>query len=222
MDFKSNPIIQKSMRRAGIILFATFVLEISIFILLSYLIGFTYVFWITIGITMFGYAIRPSKSVSARRLSEPFSPRRMASTLFMIPGFLTDIAAVIVLIGPLRRFLFAKIVSKILPDISGMLNPFGAMGANPLGGMGANPFAGLDPNQLGNFGLGNPGFDPSSTNPFEARKKRTRKRHHHHAEDIIDIEVEKSENGSDIKAEVIRPKAESNTPKALPSDVIDV
>ncbi|MBO4351246.1 MAG: FxsA family protein [Proteobacteria bacterium] len=222
MDFNSNPMIQKSLRKAFALVAIIFVFEVALFIGLNILFGFTYIFWITVGFILLGYAIRPSKNVSPKRLSEPFSPRRMASTLFMIPGFLTDLAAFLVLIGPVRRFMFAKIINKLLPDLSQSLNPFGTMGGNPFGGMGANPFAGLDPNQFGNLGMGNMNFGQDAANPFEAQKKRTRKKRHRHEEDIIDIEVEGSEKSSDIKAEVIRPKAESNAPKALPSDVIDV
>lgn len=213
MDFNSNPTFKNTLRKAALIVACIMIFEVGLIILLSYYIGFTYVFWITIGFILLGYAIRPSKSAAKQTLSTPFSPRKMASTLFMIPGFLTDFGAILVLIPPIRRLLFAKIMNRLLPGLMGGFNPFS------LNMPGANPFAGLDPNQLGGMGMGYPGFGQTDGNPFEAPKKRKRKKRRHHTEDIIDIEPDNAggDNG-DIHAEVIRPATESRAPKALTSD----
>lgn len=109
MDLQ-NPILKRGMRKISLILCAWFLLEIAAFVGVVYLIGGMAAFWITLGFSVLGYFIRPTRPASMS-----LSTRKLASTLLIIPGFLTDILALCVLIPPVRRALTTKLLQRLVP-----------------------------------------------------------------------------------------------------------
>ena len=229
MDFNSNPMLKKGMGKLTALLLGFLVLEIAAFVGVGMLIGGWNAVWLNVGFMLVGFVLKPTEPLSKQAPPTglpQFSGRRIASTLFMIPGFLTDIIALVLLIPPVRRFLMGAVLKKVLPPgLGGMMGN----GANPFAGMnmGANPFAGM------NMGNAAPNAGATSEPPkTEAKKeaardpfKKKKREKRNQPNDIIDIDYEvKNGPKSETKVEVERPSRDM--PEGLRAleghDVIDV
>lgn len=227
MDFNSlssNPMLKNSMKKFKIFLAIYLVLEIGAFVGVGFLIGGDYAAWLTVGVMLVGYAIKPNQSVkqAVSQGAPAFSVRRVVSTLLMIPGFLTDIVAILVLIAPVRRGLQQFVLRKVLPpSLSAMLggggNPFASMGN--MGGMNMND---LLHNMNTAKAQTSSRDEGEKRDPFK-REPRTEKTRTHG--DVIDIDYEVT-NGK--KAETVveidrTTRPQSVSPKAIEADeVLDV
>ncbi len=210
--FNQNPMLKKGMKKITLFISLFALLEIGAFIGVSYWIGFSYAFWITVLFIIIGYVIRPVQSQSSNHPLKSFSPRRIASTLLMIPGFITDIIAVLVLIGPIRRFLTKKIMSRLLPSsMSNMLN--------------GDLFSNLN-RQMNLDGM-NPDF--SHFDDFKSKKQRKKERRNqkdqrNQTDEVIDVdyevEVAPGRFTSTHNLDIDHP--DQYRPKALEEEVIDV
>ena len=212
MDYNSNPMLKSGMRKIGLILFAWLILEIACFIVAGYFIGGWNVFWIQFGTLILGYILKPSKNAQAMGMLPGLggmpSGRGIASTLLMIPGFITDVIGLLMLIPPVRSLAVGLITRKMMPKAAG--NMFGP-------GLG-DMFSQMDPallekmaQQYGNL---NGAQAPSAAG---TRKKQKAKVH----KDVIDVDAEvQGQKRKEPHAEVVRPKPQQ--PKALTEDVIDV
>lgn len=83
-------------------------LEAGAFVGVCMWIGFWNACWLTFGITLLGYAIKPRSGAQA-------PVRSVVSWLLMIPGFVLDVLAIVVAIKPLREGIRNRILSKVLP-----------------------------------------------------------------------------------------------------------
>ncbi len=207
MDFNSNPMLQRGMKKISMILFGWFLLEIACFIVVGYFIGGWNVFWIQFGTLILGYLIKPAKKSGTAGMMPGLgsvlpSGRGIAATLLMIPGFISDLAALVMLIPPLRKLVLALIMRQFMPKSMDLGSMFGQMDPEMLKKMSQ---AYGDPNDFQGAGA--------------SRKRKNRKP----SKDVIDVDAEI--DGKKIvasHAEVVRPEAK--IPKALPedNDVVDV
>lgn len=114
MGKEGNPIIARAMHRMKIMIVVWVALEIGIFILLGNLFGFANALWILFGFLCLGWLIRPSGPKKSM-IDVNHSTRQLIATLFMIPGYLTSLAAIIFLIPPLRRAIMAFVTKRVIP-----------------------------------------------------------------------------------------------------------
>ena len=209
MDLNSNPMLQSGMRKMGFFLLLWFILEIACFIVVGYFIGGWNVFWIQFGTLILGYMIKPSKNAAAPSMMPGLgggltSGRGIASILLMIPGFITDVIGLLVLIPPVRRFFSFLALRKMMPK--GMNNMFG---------QGMN----FDPNMLNAFQQMAQNQNAAASGESTKTKKTKKTRKPKETIDIDDYEVQ-GHKKAEPHAEVVRPAAKQ--PKALTDEVIDV
>lgn len=111
----TNPIFARAMRKVKIILLVWAALEIGIFILLGNLFGFDYAFWILFGFFVLGWIIH-SFEPRKKGIDVNQSSWKLIGRLFMIPGYLTSLVAIVFLIPPLRRAAMAFVTKRIIPE----------------------------------------------------------------------------------------------------------
>jgi|GEM_PF-4793616 len=113
-------------RKATLFIVIWFLLETAAFVLVCLLTSFWTAFWLSILTSVAGYAIRPSMSQGTGLGMSVLTgnvggaqARVIGSTLLMVPGFLTDILGILVLIPGVRtlmargmRALVSKHVTK--------------------------------------------------------------------------------------------------------------
>ncbi len=212
MDYNSNPMLKSGMRKIAWILFGWLILEIACFIVAGYFIGGWNVFWIQFGTLILGYILKPSKTKPSAgglpMMGGIPSGRGIASTMLMIPGFITDVIGLLMLIPPVRGLAIGLITRRMMPKATAGM--FG-------GGLG-DMFSQMDPallekmaQQYGNLNGGQGASEPGT------RKKRKARVH----KDVIDVDAEvQGQKRRETHAEVVRPA--SRQPKALSEDIIDV
>ncbi len=217
MDMNS-PEIKKIRGRFLAFLIIWLALEFFAFWGMSELIGGYYTVWLTIGIMILGYIIRPKEPLMKtpgiqdpsnfqEKLPKSYLPRKLASLFLMIPTFLTDIVAILVLITPVRRLLQRKLIQKLVPpSLAGLFT----QGMPDMNSGAGSPFAGFGQNM---GGLGQ--------NDSDCSRKKSR-----YSDDIIDVDdyhVD-GKKRDETRVEVERPYeyGKKRAPKALDAEVIDV
>ena len=132
MDFNSNPMLQSGMRKISMFLLGWFVLEIACFIVAGYFIGVWNVFWIQFGTLILGYIIKPAKKNNVPGMMPGLggglpTGRGIAAILLMIPGFISDLIALVMLIPPVRKLALGLVMRKFMPkqtnDLLGQFDP---------------------------------------------------------------------------------------------------
>lgn len=103
--------IERGIKKICLLIGAWLILEIAVFIGLSICFGGWNVFWVMFLSCIAGFIIRPANANMAAMLT---SPRAMFSTLLIVPGFLSDILAVIVVIPPLRKALTPFVTKRLI------------------------------------------------------------------------------------------------------------
>ncbi len=255
-----NPTLKKIGRIIGIVLFVIIAIEIGLLILVSSLLGdgsilngLGYVFGIFILQAIIGYSIKPlslpgqSQASGAGMLGvlqmDSFTKaRKFAGTLLMIPGFLTDIAAIIILIPPFRKGivkLVKKFAAKKVSKMTGhtidpeMLDKMSEMASKMGPGAGAgNPFGGFG--GMGN-GFGGAGESASSTTKSSSepapgsRKDRRRQRKQQKETTTVDVDYEIRDGDgvwvgghSDQPTDLAVSMKHKQAPRHDDEDVIDV
>jgi UPF0716 family protein affecting phage T7 exclusion len=227
--------------------------EIALFVLLCFLTDFAITAAITIGFLFVGYSIKPmnapklTQSVpSANMLNDFRQVRNIVGILFMIPGFLTDIAGILLLIPFTRKALVSigkKIADRKIKKLTGglgldpsMIERFkqmgmGANGMGGFGGMGANGFGGFGDMGANGFGAqANPSASKGPTSAqaaAEAARRSKKQRHKQH--DTVDVDYEiKDEDGvwiggkSESPTDLVVAMKHAKRPETETPDVIDV
>ena len=213
-----NPTVKKVGRIISIAIAIIFVIEVGLFILLSFVFGsgsfihgMGYVFLIYLAQTVIGYSIKPTvlpgmpKQASGNGFLSAFenstAARKFAGTLLMIPGFITDLGAVAILIPPLRRGILAlgkKLVAKKMSKAMGgafdpaMLDQMMNIAKNMKGSGMGNPcgFAGCPGGRCDLGGAGSSSqSDTAKDNPAPG-SRRDRRRHRKPKETIVDVDYE--------------------------------
>lgn len=209
------------------VLFIWLALEFGAFWLANYLVGFNNSFYIITGFVILGFIIKPKQpykkpsmnnfedlAAFQKGLSKSYLSRKLASIFFIIPTYLTNIIALLMLITPVRHFLQRKLIEKFAPP--GLANMFS-------GGMNENPFANFGQN-MGGFGQNMGGFGQnmgeSAHSEDESAQKRSKRQS---SNDFIDVDDYNIEGGkrNETSVKVDRP-AHNKPPKALEAEVIDV
>ncbi|MBO5753493.1 MAG: FxsA family protein [Proteobacteria bacterium] len=199
--FNSNPLVQSAIKKLSSILMVCFILEIAAFVGVSLLIGFGYAVLLTFIICLVGYSIAPSGRPGKPAPSMLTSPLKLVSTLLMIPGFLTDILAIILIIKPARIALMNFIIKKAVPrEYAGML------GSNPvekiaelseqmknLGGMGG--MGGMNMNDFAAYAANMRSGAASETG---RKAEKVRRASYAAADDPIDIDYEVKKSGAEF------------------------
>ncbi len=195
------------------------VIEIALFVLLSYFTSVGVAVAVTIVFLFIGYSIKPmnapklSQTMPSANMFNDFKQvRNIVGILFMIPGFLTDLVGILLLFPPTRKLLVSigkKIADKKIKKLTGglgldpaMIENFRkmGMGANGFGGMGgANGFGGFG-GMGGANGFGGAGANtqkdsgPSSAQAAaEAARHAKRQRHKQHETVDVDYEIKDEE-----------------------------
>ncbi|MBQ9241894.1 MAG: FxsA family protein [Proteobacteria bacterium] len=115
MDLNSIPALKAGLKKLAAYLTLLFLLEIGVFVLIGHFIGYANACWILVGSFFLGYIIRPM-DYSLKPKAQLPTARKLASTLLMIPGYLTTLAGILVIIPPVRRLLI-----KLAPAIGGVI-----------------------------------------------------------------------------------------------------
>ncbi len=230
----NNPIVKTFGRYVKIAL----VIEIAIFVLVCFLTSFQLAFWVTIGFTLLGYSIKPFKNPAEKKMpglpaEMPFSTfkstRTICGTLFMIPGFLSDVAAILLFIPFVRRKTVdwgKKLAAKKMQKLG-------------MGGMDPNMFSSLLQNmqnmqnmQNGAAGFTNMGGNQEVSSPAsnaksdkDARKKRER----HKQPQTVDIDYEVRDGDgvwigghAEQPTDLVVSMKHDHAPKKEEDDVIDI
>lgn len=178
--------------------------------------------WIIVGFIVVGFIVNPtlpSRPIPSSieeldcpppepKMPADYLPRKLAAAFFMIPTFLTDIMAVLMLIKPVRRSIQHYILQKILPP-----------GLADIVGGGKNIQDMMKEAMAGASGMGN------AQDLFGQAGKRAE---HHDSKDVIDIDCEvdgQKRNAAKVDIEHDYDADDSrrrNAPKVLEAEVIDV
>lgn len=202
----SIPALKAGLKKVAIYLLLWLLLEAGIFVLTGYFIGFANACWILVGSFILGYLIRP---VDYSLQAKPKLPtaRKLASTLLMIPGYMSSLIAILVIIPPIRRF----IINYVLPLFKGIL-------ANRIASQfGSDVPEGLTESFAEQFKAAQTGNAAQT-----GKTKRMSSKRAQHDGDIIDIdyEIEGKKNSTSKRA---YESASGNGPKALgEEEIIDV
>lgn len=124
----SSPEIKRQLRRIKLFFVCWVVLEAVVFVGFSYWLGIDVAILVTIGFFLVGYFLKPSKGVGFG-MDGAGDPRYVSALLMMIPGFVLDVVALLVLIGPVRRRLVGWLQRKLMTiGGGGNVFPFGCCG----------------------------------------------------------------------------------------------
>ncbi len=206
MDLNNSlPTLKAGLRKIVGYLALWALLEIGLFVLVGYLIGFANAFWILLGCVILGYIIRPI-DYSLKPKAQLPTARKLASTLLMIPGYLTSIAGILIIIPPIRKLLL-----KLLPIFQNLM-------ANRI----ASKLKGQEVPEGLNESFAEQ-FKKTVTNP--SKTKRMSARRAQADGDVIDIdyEIEGGKNEATYDSDYDSRQASKSAPKALAEEeIIDV
>lgn len=203
MDLNNSlPTLMAGLKKIAVYLVLWVLLEIGLFILVGYFIGFANAFWILLGSFILGYIIRPL-DYSLKPKAQLPTARKLASTLLMIPGYLTSLAGILIIIPPIRKLLL-----KLLPLFQNLM---------------ANRIASKLNGQEAPEGLNESfaeQFKKTVTNP--SKTKRMSARRAQADGDVIDIDYEIEGGKNDASYDTSYERSKS-APKALAEEeIIDV
>jgi len=129
-------------RKATLFIVMWFLLETAAFVAVCLLTSFWTAFWLSILTSVAGYAIRPSMSQGTGLGMSVLTgnvggaqARMIGSTLLMVPGFLTDVLGILVLIPGVRK-LIARGMRALVSKHVAKFSAGGETGRSVWGGQG--------------------------------------------------------------------------------------